>query len=311
MGLYCSMTTIPLADPRLRHPQHGVRQRQRLRVARRYNGIEFEGRVADDAVFVPPERLVALCSEELQPVRQFPEYKGQPNKPGYFYWNGRHVGYESRLELSVFEITVFLTGVRLLREQPVRIHFGHRQGPFVHVPDLLVGRRLGLDHGPLRSHELLVVDVKGARRLHENERLFRLTRDALAEAGVGYAIAVEPEPVTLRNIQFLRGYQFPSLGTEELLGPITNAVAAGRLLLGELVDGISADADVHPAVVRPALFHLLYVHALSFDATSLLSDGSLIGPGHGPTVVANRMPIEPWQPLDQLLTGSPGNGGSR
>lgn len=304
------MLVSPLAVNRLRQPSPTVRKRQRLRVPRRYNGIEFEARVANEAVFVPPERLAALCSEDLQPVRQFAEYKGQANKPGFTYWDGRHLGYESRLELSVFETAAFLADVQLLREQPFRLHFGRRKAPFSHVPDLLVGRSQLTDPRRFQCHELVVVDIKGARQIEKNERVFTLTRDALAETGVDYAIAVEPDPVILRNIQFLRGCQFPSLGSEDLVNPLTAAVAGGPVPLGELAEDIASATAFHPAVVRPALFHLLYIHALSFDVSSLLSDRALVGPAAGPEMVVNRTRIEPWQPLDQLLGSSVREGSS-
>lgn len=128
--------------------------------------------------------------EESLPVRRFPAHQWQRHVPG-FYWfatTGRHVPYESRLEMSVLVSLDFDPEVVAVAAQPFRLEYSEARTPRQHVPDFFVA---------LRSGQRWVIDVKPAGQAPSpaNQAVFDLARCVCGRVGWEYAVVHELERV--------------------------------------------------------------------------------------------------------------------
>ena len=185
--------------------------------------------------------------------------------PG-FYWfatTGRHVPYESRLEMSVLIELDFAVEVTDVAAQPFRLAC-RRNGKVVnHVPDFFV---------LLRSGRGQVIDVKPADQVDKpaNQAVFDVTRTACQEVGWDYVVATGPDPVVCANLSWLAGYRrLPAdpFGYERLL--LDRCEHPTPVV--ELVASVGP-----PALVRPVLFSLLWRQELKVDLARPIASDTLV-----------------------------------
>lgn len=225
-------------------------------------------RLADGEVRRPLEGLRAAEVIAGVPVRMARSVRGQRHFPGW-YWSattGRHVLYESRLELAWLLCADFDPAVVAIAAQPfaLRCQVGDRLRR--HVPDFLW---LGADGS------VGVVNVKPADALADAEVAEALAWPGrLVEAhGWEYAVWSGDDPVFLANLRFLAGYRRPGLVSDALVAQVHAAVRPGDELAA--VAGRLAGVVAAP-VVRAALLRLLWSRRLSVDLRRPLSSASRV-----------------------------------
>lgn len=206
-----------------------------------------------------------VAFDQCEPVRRFPAHRQQLSMPGLYWFakTGRHVPYESRLEMSVLVELDFILDVTAIAAQPFRIEYRRNGKVLHHVPDFLV---------LLRSEVHRVIDVKPADKITKpaNQLVFDATRMACREAGWDYVVATGLEPVAGANLLWLAGYRrrpADPFGYESLLLDRCDHPTP-------FVDLVASVGP--PALVRPVLFHLLWRQELTFDRATPLSGGTLV-----------------------------------
>lgn len=211
-----------------------------------------------------------MALEDAPPVRRFASWRGQRNMPGW-YWcatNGRHVGYESRLEASWLTLADYDQEIVGVSSQPFGLRGRLGNKDWRHVPDYFA--RLASGRG-------LVVDVKPARDVSspDNQAVFSRTDEACREAGWDYQVASEPDPQVWANVSWLAGYR-RLLADPGGYGPAAVGVCDQPRRFDELVASLGP-----PALVAPAVFHLCWIHDLEVDVTQSLRGWSMVRPGKG------------------------------
>ncbi|GIG30786.1 TnsA-like heteromeric transposase endonuclease subunit [Cellulomonas marina] len=183
-------------------------------------GVELESDLADVDL-----RAVA----QGMPVRLPPSYAGQRNYPGLFWssTNGRHVVYESLLELAWLWLADFDASIVRVSAQPLRIvgWDGGRQR--VRYPDFLA-----LDH----SVRARVVDVKPADLLDEPEVKASLswTSSTMRCAGIDYSVWSGAPATVLRNIRLAASARRPGLVPDDAVHAAVTHCPAGGCGIGDL-----------------------------------------------------------------------------
>lgn len=203
--------------------------------------------------------------EECRPVRHFPAHRKQRHMPG-FYWfatTGRHIPYESRLEMTVLVGLDFDQQVIGVSAQPFRFEYGEGRAAGDHVPDFFVA---------LRSGSSRVIDVKPSEHAAgpRAEAIFGRTRRVCDRIGWEYVIASEPEPTIIANLSWLAGYRRRPADPFGLV-PLVIDRCSKPTTLRELVGAVGPEA-----LVRPLLFHLLWSQVVTFDAAQALNADSLL-----------------------------------
>ena len=220
-------------------------------------------RRADDLSEVAREWTAAGIDElaSAAPWRTFRWRRGQKHYSGT-YWSstvGRHVIYESRLELARLLFADFDVSVRQIVAQPFLLRAAVDRKPCKHIPDYL----LVTDTGPV------VVDVKPARRLADPKVAFTFewTRALVEARGWRYEVATEPIAVELENVRFLAGYRRDWLFRPELLARLREKKLNGSPLAYAFrcLPGAPAFA------VKSAVLHLLWRQELLIDLGTPLS----------------------------------------
>jgi hypothetical protein len=207
------------------------------------------------------------------PVREFRWVKGQRHYSGW-YWSstmGRHVVYESRLELARILLADFDPRVTGIAAQPFLLagRDGDRQRR--HVPDVL------LEHA---DGGVTVVDVKPAERAAQDKvrAVFAWTREVVARRGWAFEVWTGADPVVLANVRFLAGYRRPIVVDESLVPQVIAAAAAGVGTVRTLER--AAGQRVPVTLTRPVVLHLLWSGRLTADLSAPLgpdSPVSLVG----------------------------------
>jgi hypothetical protein len=206
---------------------------------------------------------------DAAPWRTFRWYRGQKHYSGT-YWSsteGAHVVYESRLELARLLYADFDTAARHIVAQPFLLKAKVDRRMRKHVPDFL----LITDQGPM------IVDVKPLARLSNPQIRFTLdwTRKLVEVRGWRYEVWSEPPATELMNVRFLAGFRNPSCFDAGLLEEVRRGDLPGRTL-GE---ALSADYARPPALVRSALFHLVWNKYLTVDVAEPLTSSSILMKG--------------------------------
>lgn len=187
----------------------------------------------------------------LTPWRVFRSCRGQAHYSG-LYWSavmGRHVGYESRLELAWLLLEDRDPRWRLLVSQPFQLVAMVEGRVRRHVPDFLAVRDDGL---------VTVVDVKPRRRLQDPKVAFTFswTRQLMEQRGWGFEVFSEPDPVLLSNVRFLSGYRRRWQFDDGLLDRLVRILAEAQPL-EQVEDEMTAEKGDR-AKVRGHLLHLLW-----------------------------------------------------
>lgn len=203
------------------------------------------------------------------PWRTFRWYRGQKHYSGT-YWSSTeaaHVIYEFRLELARLLYADFDVAVRRIVAQPFLLRATVDRRVRKHVPDLL----LISEQGPV------VVDVKPLAQLVNPRIRFTLgwTRKLVEGRGWRYEVWSEPSATELRNVRFLAGFRNPSCFDETLLEEVRQRDLS-HTTLGE---ALSAPIGRPPALVRSAVFHLVWNQYLTVDVRSPLTRSSILTKG--------------------------------
>lgn len=201
-----------------------------------------------------------------RPWREFRWRAGQKHYSGT-YWtatDGRHVIYESRLELARLLFADFDRSVHHICAQPFLLVMRSNDVEHRHIPDYL----LVTDQGPK------VVDVKPAHRLSKSDvaATFAWTRAALERRGWMYEVWSEPNEVELQNIRFLAGFRRPYVFDPSLLAVLRSINPAGASI-GGIVGALS---DWPLPLARAALFHLLWSQEWAVDVCRPLRSSSTL-----------------------------------
>ena len=202
-----------------------------------------------------------------RPWRKFPWYLGQTNYSGV-YWSAterRHVGYESRLELSRLLLGDFDPDVKRIASQPFQLKTRNDGVLMRRVPDYLM----------ITSTGPLVVDVKRSQEFAkpEIERVLRLTQTVVESRGWRYEVACEPEAIFFANVKFLAAYRRDWQFDPAVLDAIR--VAASSESAPSLMAVIHS-VDVSKEAAIAGLMHLLWRHELRVDLTRVLCPASTI-----------------------------------
>jgi hypothetical protein len=220
-------------------------------------------RRADDLSEVAREWTAAEIDElaNAAPWRTFRWHRGQKHYSGT-YWSstvGRHIIYESRLELARLLFADFDMSVRQIVAQPFLLRAWVDRKPRKHIPDYL----LSTDKGPV------VVDVKPVRRLADPRVAFTFewTRELVEARGWRYEVATEPSAVELENVRFLARYRRDWLFRPELLAQLREKNLDGAPLAGALK--CLPGEPIHH--VKSAVLHLLWRQELWVDLSETLS----------------------------------------
>lgn len=200
------------------------------------------------------------------PWREFRWRAGQKHYSGT-YWTateGRHVIYESRLELTRVLFADFDRSVHHICAQPFLLAMRSNGVERKHIPDYL----LITDQGPK------IVDVKPAHRLSNPEvkATFAWTRAALERRGWMYEVWSEPKEVELQNIQFLAGFRRPHLFDPSLLAALRGIDPDGSSI-GRVVGALP---DWPPPLTRSALFYLMWSQEFIADMCRPLRPSSTL-----------------------------------
>lgn len=177
------------------------------------------------------------------PVRSFPVYRGRKNYSGYFWsaTTGGHVVYESLLELSWLWLADFDRSVSKIAAQPMRWRGDDASRVRNRIPDFLCQ----LTDGSVR-----VVDVKPASMLPRPEVTASLswTKEVCVARGWDYDVWTGPNPVKLRNVQWVAAARLPHVQDSIDVG---ETVHAGRLVEQFFSCALPVTARDGRAVVPP------------------------------------------------------------
>jgi hypothetical protein len=219
-----------------------------------------------------PAAWPGLRPETFMPVREFRWTRGQRHLPG-LWWSattGSHVGYESWLERDHVMLLDFDPQVTMLVAQPFWLRWRDDAGRSRrHAPDLFA--RMADGSG-------VVMDVRPDDRIEDKDaEAFDVTRDACGLAGWGFRRVGVPDPVLAANVAWLARYRHPRCGGSPGLARLLQEIFAEP---APLMAGAAAAGD--PMAVLPALFHLMWRHALAADLAVRLTAEILVGAGPVP-----------------------------
>ncbi|RCS81901.1 TnsA-like heteromeric transposase endonuclease subunit [Brachybacterium alimentarium] len=218
-------------------------------------------RVAQWGDVAPDELATAM------PVRVPPTFAGQRNYPGLFWSvrSQRHLVYESLLELSHLWLLDFASTTAAISTQPFQLKVVDSS----HVPDLLVLDTTG---------GVEVLDVKPAAfRFHPRFRSqVEISERLCTMAGWRYRVATEPDPVLVRNVQFLAVGRRPIAEAIGIDDDDVVAVAAGYSL-GHVLERLRE--EVVPEGAFALVAALMWRGRLTADLTRPLTMETILEGG--------------------------------
>ena len=218
-----------------------------------------------------PDSWAGLRPEAFRPVREFRWARGQRHLPG-LWWSattGSHVGYESWLERDHVMLLDFDPLVAAIAAQPFWLRWRDDAGRSRrHAPDLFA--RMADGSG-------VVIDVRPDDRIEQKDaEAFDATRNACELAGLSFRRVGVPDPVLVANVAWLARCRHPRCGSPDLAYLLLKAFAEPAPLMA----GAAAVGD--PMAVLPALFHLMWQHALVADLAVRLTAETLVVAGMAP-----------------------------
>jgi hypothetical protein len=200
----------------------------------------------------------AVDFSAVDAVRRFPSFRGQRNYTGWYFCSTaeRHLRYESLLERAVLRCLDFNPAVESIATQPLHLWAGGRAH---RIPDIAV-RHCG--------NPLTIIDVCPRAFVDKQRRVdgHVLMATACEALGWRHQVLSEPDEVLAVNVAWLAGYR---------VQPENCAQAEADLrLLGDRFSLRDVDERFEwPALVRPAVFHLLWKGVLRCDMlTAKLED---------------------------------------
>ena len=212
--------------------------------------------IHSDLASVSPAALAAG-----RPWRTFRWHHGQAHFSGW-YWSattGRHVVYESRLELARLLLADFDPSVAAIAAQPFYLTASVNGKERNHVPDFLL-----LD----REGAVSVVNVKPAGLLADPKVAEALgwAGAVFAERGWRHEIWSGAPAVQLANVRFLAAYRDPARIDPTLVAALSDTLV-GPVRLGELERAWPQRGDD----ARAAALHLLWRGVVRTDLSVPLS----------------------------------------
>lgn len=200
-----------------------------------------------------PELVETAC-----PWRTVRHAHGHSHHPGWAWSEraGRHVMFESRLELARLIEAEFDLSVRNIKEQPFLLTIRTESGRLRrHIPDFLL---LHLDRPPL----LVNVKPPGWESNDRVREVFDAVERLSVERGWSYETWTGSNRLRRINLDWLAGYRRRATvpATDEELDALL-ALVAGPRTIGQL----EAEGARLVAECRPAILHLLWTRALSID----------------------------------------------
>ena len=201
-----------------------------------------------------------------RPWRTFRWHHGQAHFSGW-YWaatTGRHVVYESRLELARLLLADFDPSVAAIAAQPFYLTACVNGRERNHVPDFLL---LGGDG------VVTVVNVKPSARLADPKVAEALgwAGAVFAERGWRHEIWTGASPVRLSNVRFLAAYRDPARLDPAVVSAVAEQVA-GPVRLCE----IEQAWPERSGEARAAVLHLVWRGVVRADLSVLLSAETML-----------------------------------
>jgi hypothetical protein len=205
----------------------------------------------DSAGTVDETELAMARTTDLlagQPWRTFRWHRGQAHYSGW-YWSatmGRHVVYESRLELARLLLADFDPRVVSFAAQPFHVTCRVQGRVRNHVPDFLLMDQNGL---------VTVVNVKPADLLNNPAVADALgwAGKVFAERGWRHEVWSGAREPMLTNVRFLAGYRYRDRVAADVVACVEDTIDA-PVCLGEL----EATWPGQSRAVRSAALHLLW-----------------------------------------------------
>ncbi len=225
--------------------------------------IDVDGTVRRE----PLSRCWSVAFERVPPVREFSSFRGQRNRPGWWWFasTGEHVGHESWLERDRLMALDADPGVVAVAAQPMWLHWTDTGSGRVlrHAPDYFARRVDGTG---------VVIDVRPDQRIGERDAaVFAATARFCAQVGWEYQRVGELDPVRAANLRWLAGYRHPRYAQPALIGQLRAVFAEPAPLLA----GAAAAGD--RVAVLPVLFGMLWRGELAADLdTCLLAPATMV-----------------------------------
>lgn len=202
--------------------------------------------------------------ESVEPVREFPSYRGQRSFSGHWWCatTGGHVGFESWLERDHLMLLDRDPAVVAMASQPFWLSWSENGCRRRHVPDYFA--RLADGSG-------LVVDVRPDERIdRRNAAVFAATARACEAVGWSYRRVGGLDPVLVANLRWLAGYRHRRCRDTAVADVLVRAFAEPRAL----AEGAATAGD--RLRVLPTLFHLLWAGVLDSDLAAAPLGGSTV-----------------------------------
>lgn len=220
------------------------------------------------------ERVLPLADLRIGDVRNVSSWRtfrsrhGQPHYSGR-YWcatTGRHLVYESRLELARLLLADFDPTVVAIVAQPLCLTASVDGRLRRHVPDFFLLHR---DETPR------IVDVKPAERLARPAvaEALRWPAEVFERHGWPVEVWTGADPTLLANVRFLAGYR-----RDDLVDPEVLAAAEAAVLNGDTIGGVEHRLhDRWPSrMSRPAVLRLLWLGRLRAELTRELDTTTVL-----------------------------------
>lgn len=203
---------------------------------------------------------------DIVPARSPVAYKNQRHLPGHFYMSRMHThaAYESRLEMTILLQLDFNQAVRFVIAQPCVLHYRGDSRAYHHIPDFLVGYQNG-------AAELINVKPRRFVETERNRRAFSACERAAVEMGWAYSTRCEMNPILLANLKWLAAYRRPPTGLHEY-GPHLMDAAQEPISIADVI----SFAPVLPSLIRPVLFHLIWMRVLDLDLHETMNEKTLV-----------------------------------
>jgi hypothetical protein len=200
-------------------------------------------------------RCWSVAFERVLPVRGFAAFRGQRNRPGWWWFasTGELVGHESWLERDRLMALDADPGVVAVAAQPMWLHWTDTGSgrAMRHAPDYFARRTDGTG---------VVIDVRPDQRIGDRDAaVFAATAEICAQVGWEYGRVGELDPVHAANLRWLAGYRHPRYAQPALVERLRAVFAESAPLLA----GAAAAGD--PVAVLPVLFGMLWRGELAAD----------------------------------------------
>jgi hypothetical protein len=208
-----------------------------------------------------PALIAVFERSELNQHRTPKAHTNQKNIPGLFWVSQLNelIWYENRLEMFILKQIDFSLNIKAILPQPFELHFKKDGKSGQHVPDFLVW---------LKDGQRLLLNVRSKRTIGTQtcQRMISVCTELCDSIGWNYSTMRNPDAIFLANLNWLAGYRRTPPNFKRLAADIINSFN-GKRKIGEILIEFTP-----PALLRPVLFHLLWLRYLDFDNSELLTN---------------------------------------